>query len=651
MPARTTNNGALTEAEQHLRLFVEEVRDYAVIMLDPNGYVASWNKGAQLIKGYAAHEIVGKHFSRFYTPEDIEAGKPERGLKLAASNGRFREVGTRVRKDGTRYTASIVITPIVGKRGKLLGFGKITHDVSEREASEQRDRSDKARLRSLFTAVLDTLIDALIVIDGRGHITAYNQSAERMFGYPRDEVMGKNVKMLMPPEIGAQHDGYIRNYQTTGIARIIGISREVTGQRRDGSRFPVHLAVGEAEHDGQPIYVGIVRDLTERERVEEQLRQSQKMEAVGQLTGGIAHDFNNILMIIMTNADAVLEDGTVGVWEKARLEEIGKAAQRAADLTRQLLAFSRRQSLQPVATNLNEIVNSTSRLLRRTLGDHVEFRSILADKLGTVSIDRTQFESLLVNLCLNARDAMPGGGTLTVETSNVVLDEDYVALNPEAVPGPYAMLAVSDTGIGIPAQALSRVFEPFFTTKPVGKGTGLGLSMVYGFVKQSNGHIKIYSEVGKGTTIRVYLPTSDDKAEALDRDTGTRVTGGSESVLVVEDDDQVRAAVAHQLASLGYAVAEAADGARGLAAFQRARKPFDLLVTDVVMPGPIAGQQLAQEVMRRWPGTPVVFMSGYTEDSMIRQGNFDPGVHLLTKPFRKRELARVVREALDRRRT
>jgi PAS domain S-box-containing protein len=638
----------LGEAEQHLRLFLDAQRDYAVVMLDPEGTIVSWNKAAKLIKGYDARQILGRHFSVFYSPEDVHAGKPERALKTAAARGRFHDVSVRLRKDGTRFAAEVVIAPILGKRGKLLGFGKIVRDVTSRVAAEAQEKATRERLRSLLDTVLDTLVDALIVIDKRGRIQAFNRSAERLFGYRRHEMVGKNVKVLTPPEIRAEHDTYIRNYQTTGVAKIIGISREVVGQRKDGSQFRLHLAVGEALYDGEPVYVGVLRDLTERDLVDEQLRQAQKMEAVGQLTGGIAHDFNNILMIVMNNAEALLEEGDVGASVRTRIEQIEKAAQRAADLTRQLLAYSRRQPLKPALSNLNDIIASTGTLLQRSLGDDVEFRTILGDRLWTVSIDRAQFQSLLVNLSLNARDAMPSGGSLTVETRNIILDPDYVALNPGAVAGPHVTLAVSDSGVGIPAESLPRVFEPFYTTKPVGKGTGLGLSMVYGFVKQSGGHIKIYSEIGKGTTVRVYLPTRDEAAEAMDGEAGLPMLRGHERVLLVEDDEQVRAGLVQQLSSLGYSVEAATDGAAGLATFEGARVPYDLLLTDVVMPGPVGGKLLAEEVLRQRPDMPIIFMSGYTEDSVIRQGRLNPGVQLLSKPFRKRELATAVREALDR---
>jgi PAS domain S-box-containing protein len=633
---------------EHLRLFVEGVRDYAVITLSPEGNVTSWNAGAQAIKGYEADEIVGRHFSLFYTPADVAADKPRRALQEAAAKGRFEDSGWRVRKDGGQFSANVVITPILAQDGKLLGYGKITRDISDRVAADVLLSASEARLRTLVDTVLETLVDGLIVIDRTGRVQVYNPACARLFGYEAAEVVGRNVKMLMPPEIKREHDQYLVNYQKTGVRKIIGISREVVGQRKDGSTFPMHLAVGETTHLGEPIYVGVIRDLTERNQVESQLRQSQKMEAVGQLTGGLAHDFNNILMLISINVEALLDE-EIPARTRERLEQIEKSAARAAELTQQLLAYSRRQPLHPRLTDLNELVGATSKLLRRTLGENIEIEAILADDLWITNVDRTQLETSLVNLSLNARDAMPGGGQLLIETRNVVLDQDYVTQNPDVAPGPYAMLAVTDTGTGIPSEALEKVFEPFFTTKEVGRGTGLGLSMVYGFIKQSNGHIKIYSELNRGTSIKMYLPRADGSVADRTAIDAPSLPVGAERLLVVEDNADVRARICEILRGLGYSVDEASEGLGGLARCEAARPPYDLLLTDVVMPGPLSGKALADAVSERWPAMPVVFMSGYTEDAITHQGRLAAGVRLLAKPFRRHELAQMIRQTLDER--
>jgi signal transduction histidine kinase len=389
----------------------------------------------------------------------------------------------------------------------------------------------------------------------------------------------------------------------------------------------------------------LVQQAAQRELIEQQLRQSQKLDAIGQLTGGIAHDFNNILFVIMSNVEALVEQANADPAMRKRLDSILASTERASDLTRQLLAFARKQPLRPQPTNLNDIVATTSQMMGRALGQHIEINSILSEGLWGVSVDRAQLEAALVNLCINARDAMTGGGRLLIETQSVSLDEEYVRHNPVARAGDYAMLAVSDTGVGIPADMLERVFEPFVTTKEVGKGTGLGLSMVYGFIKQSNGHIKIYSEVGHGTTVRIYLPRSNEMSTEVET-ASKLMPRGTERVLVVEDDHRVRENVVFQLGSLGYIVGQADCAVAGLARLTE-DPPYDLLLTDVVMPGKMNGRGLADEARRRYADMGVLFMSGYTENAIVHNGHLDVGNRLLSKPFHKAELARAVRDAID----
>jgi signal transduction histidine kinase/ActR/RegA family two-component response regulator len=389
----------------------------------------------------------------------------------------------------------------------------------------------------------------------------------------------------------------------------------------------------------------LVQEAAQRELVEQQLRQSQKLDAIGQLTGGIAHDFNNILFVIMGNVEVLAEKAGIDPEMRKHLDNILVSTERAADLTRQLLAFARKQPLRPQPTNLNDIVGATHTMLGRALGQHIEISAILDDGLWGASIDRAQFEAALVNLCINARDAMPEGGRLLIETQNVSLDEEYVKHNPGARAGDYAMLAVSDTGAGIPADMMERVFEPFVTTKAPGKGTGLGLSMVYGFIKQSHGHIKIYSEVGHGTTVRIYLPRNDEVSTEVET-ASKAMPRGTERILVVEDDYRVRENVVFQLGSLGYVVGQADSAVAGLARLTE-DLPYDLLLTDVVMPGKMNGRGLADEARRRHADLGVLFMSGYTENAIVHNGHLDVGSRLLSKPFRKAELARAVRDAID----
>jgi CheY-like chemotaxis protein len=372
------------------------------------------------------------------------------------------------------------------------------------------------------------------------------------------------------------------------------------------------------------------------------------MEAVGQLTGGIAHDFNNIMMIVMAGVDALEEDQSLAPAARRRVGQISRAIDKATDLTRSLLAFSRKLPLLPQRVDLNALVLDVGRLLQRTLGTQVEIESMLGKDLWPVEVDRGQLENALVNLCVNARDAMPDGGRVLIETSNVVLDGRGHSRNVDLPPGAYVRLSVTDTGEGIAAEVLPRVFDPFFTTKEVGKGTGLGLSMVHGFIIQSRGHIDIQSELGRGTSITIHLPRAADVADEGDKPVAAAdLPRGHERILVVEDEPHVGDAVVEQLQSLGYAVTQAADGLAGLAAFETAERPYDLLLTDIVMPG-LNGKKLADEVTARWPGTPVLFMSGYRPDSG-NESRLDSGARLLTKPFHKNELAMAVRKALDTR--
>jgi nitrogen-specific signal transduction histidine kinase len=395
------------------------------------------------------------------------------------------------------------------------------------------------------------------------------------------------------------------------------------------------------------MFNAFVRDLTDKIVADEHLRQAQKMETIGQLTGGIAHDFNNILTVI-TGTIEILEEGVAEDESLAAIARmIDEAALRGAELTQRLLAFARRQPLQPRNTDINTLIVDTAKLLRPTLGEHVEIESALEDDAWPALVDPSQLSNALINLAVNARDAMPVGGKLVLETGNVRLDEAYTSTYDDVAPGPYVMIAVSDTGHGIPAAIRDKVFEPFFTTKGVGKGTGLGLSMVYGFVKQSNGHIKIYSEEGHGTTIKIYLPRAGEQAGEAAAEAAVALEGGSETILVVEDDPLVRSYVATQLNGLGYTTLTAANAAEALEYIDGV-KDFDLLFTDVIMPGSLNGRQLADEAVRRRPGLKVLYTSGYTENAIVHHGRLDPGVLLLAKPYRKSDLARMVRIALGR---
>ncbi len=510
--------------------------------------------------------------------------------------------------------------------------------------TQQALRESMARL----TAVVETAVDGFILIDARGRILLFNPACERLFGYRADEVFHENVKMLMPQTYSAHHDDYIQNFIRTAERKIIGIGREVVGLRKDGSTFPMDLSVGEAQQDGESIFVGIIHDLTGRKQTEEQLRQAQKMEMVGQLSGGIAHDFNNLLTVIVGNAEH-LSDQLKSRQDLQRIaDDICQAGERGAELTQRLLAFSRRQLLKPHPTDCHELLDSMRKLLRRTLRENIEIRITPNAETVLAFADRAQLESSVLNLALNAQDAMPNGGHLTLSTGVASLDDPYQSLHPEIEAGEYAMIAVTDDGVGMTTEVAARAFEPFYTTKEVGKGSGLGLSMVYGFAKQSNGHVSIYSELGLGTTVRIYLPhvaTSERKPSDQIPADESSIPRGHETILVAEDDPFVRSSVILRIESLGYSVIAAINGNDALLKL-RANPEIDMLFTDIVMPG-MSGWELADLARQVRPGLPVVYSSGYALEMLAQQGRAPAESIILVKPYRKADLAERLREALS----
>jgi len=611
-------------------------------MLDLTGHVTTWNTGAQRLKQFTAGEILGRHFREFYTEEEIRRGEPERNLEIAEREGRFEANAWRRRKDGSRFWANLVIEPLKNEHGHLIGFAKVTSDITERRRAEQVIREAGERI----DAIIETIVDGVILIDRLGKIQTFNPACQKLFGYRSEEVIGQNVKMLMPPHYRDAHDAYLCNYHETGVRKIIGIGREVVGQRKDGSTFPMLLSVGEAKQDGEAIFVGIIHDLSERKRTEEQLVQAQKMEMVGQLSGGIAHDFNNLLTVIVGNSEFLGEQLGARQDLKQLADDIGRAGERGAELTQRLLAFSRRQMLRPVAIDCNHLLDSMHKLLRRTLREDIEIKTDFDPDLISAFADPAQLESALLNLALNAQDAMVAGGRLTLTTTNASLDDHYQSLHPEILPGEYVLVSVTDDGEGMPKEIIQRVFEPFYTTKEVGKGSGLGLSMVYGFTKQSNGHVSIHSAPGLGTTVRMYLPqvvTKLPRPSEKSRNDEGLVPRGTETILVVEDDPFVRSFVAMRLESLGYSVVAAIDGNDALRKL-RTDIHIDILFTDIVMPGGINGWELADLAKQIRPGLPVLLTSGYALETLVQQGRLEAGAMVLAKPYRRDALARRLRE-------
>ncbi len=522
--------------------------------------------------------------------------------------------------------------------------------MSMSPGSSPSEAAQSAKLRG----ILESAVAAIITIDAKGLIESVNPATENLFGYNASELMGQNVKVLMPEPYRAEHDAYITNYATTGVKKIIGIGREVMGRRKDGSVFPVHLAVSEFEADGKRYFTGMIQDISDRKRVEEALRdserrfaQAQKMEAVGQLTGGIAHDFNNLLLVITGNLE-LLEPHLTREASLELLKDAQDAAALGSKLTDQLLSFSRRQHLDPQVIQLNDLVVSITDMLRRTLGQHISLSTSLARDLWSTKADPGQFQSAIVNMAVNSRDAMPNGGKLVVETRNVTLTSEHADFHSELVPGEYVQLAISDTGAGMQSDTRDRVFEPFFTTKEKGRGTGLGLAMVYGFVKQSGGHVTIYSEPGLGTTINLYLPRADAAASA--QSAAAQRSGpdpqARETILVVEDDPRVRQLTIRRLTAIGYTVLEASDGPTALEIVERG-DPIDLIFTDLIMPGGLSGREVAIRARRLRPGIKVLLTSGYAEELVHGDDLQREQLKVLRKPYHQADLAAALRAVLD----
>ncbi|MCK1358755.1 PAS domain-containing sensor histidine kinase [Bradyrhizobium sp. 199] len=640
---------------RRLELLVNAIVDYAIFMLDIDGTVRSWNAGAERLKGYLASEIVGKSFSVFYTPEDRAADSPGKALATARETGRFNSEGWRVRKDGSRFWALVVLDAIKDEQGRLIGFAKVTRDITERQQAHLDLLESERRYRRLIEAVIDY---AIFQLDPEGNVASWNPGAERIKGYAPNEIIGRHFSQFYTPEdleIG------VPKRALAEAAEHGRFEAEGWRMRKDGSRFWASVVIDRIVDEAGHIigFAKVTRDLTERKRAQDELKQvqeqllaSQKLEAVGQLSGGIAHDFNNLLMIVLGNIETAERNARqlAGSGNLQRsLSHAKRGAQRAAALTSRLLAFSRRQALDPKPINVNNFLNGVQEFLQRTLGERIEVETVGSAGVWQIEADTNHLESAIINLAINARDAMPEGGKLTVEAVNVAADDDYSRLNPELSPGQYVVICVTDTGSGMTADVVDHAFEPFFTTKEPGQGTGLGLSQVYGFVKQSGGHVKIYSEVGQGTSIKMYFPRYHGTLQPAVSEPDDVLPEGEkvETILVVEDDSDLRAYVANVLRDLNYRVVSAPNAQGALTILLQEESKVNLLLTDVVMPG-INGRELGRRAQQIRPGLKVLYMTGYSRNAVVHQGRLDEGVDLLEKPISQAKLALRVREVLDR---
>ena len=593
--------------------------------------------------GYAEDELLGQSAFRVL-PEDLQdLGRRAHAAFIEGTAGMPSVWQARTR-EGRPLDVFVNSARLVTESGERWRVSAVT-DVTQLRQTEAALRESGRRLAQL-AAIVESSDDAIMGRTLDGAITSWNAGAERIFGYTAAEVIGRPATMMVPT--GLSHELPVLMEKVRRGERVAGY--ETTRVRKDGRNIQVSLTLSPIR-DEQGRITGvsaITRDITERKQLEEQLVHSQKMEAVALLAGGVAHDFNNLLTIIIGYGRMLLVDAAEGTEPREYAEEILYSAERASALTGQLLAFSRRQVIQPRVLDLNNVVESMHKFLRRILGEHIELRTLPGADLGRVKADPGHIEQVIANLAVNARDAMLRGGRLTIETANVDLNENYTRLHPGAKPGPYVMLAVSDTGTGMPPEVQKRIFEPFFTTKEKGKGTGLGLSIIHGIVKQSGGEIWLYSEPGSGTTFKIYLPRVFETADSWKRaETGSVMPRGSETVLLVEDENSVKKMVREILSKLGYAVLVAGDGQAALEVCGSHPQPIHLMVTDVVMPG-IAGPDLARAVRILRPETRIMFMSGYTENSMLAHELIEPEANFLQKPFTPEEFARRVREVLNR---
>jgi PAS domain S-box-containing protein len=614
------------------RLLVEAVTDYAICMLSPEGRVSTWNRGAKRIKGYEEQEIVGHHFSRFYTDEDRAAGLPAHALAAAAAKGSDEAEGWRVRKDGSRFWAHVVIDPILDDSGALIGFAKITRDLTERRQAAENVQRSEEQFRLLVQGVTDY---AIYMLDPDGRVTNWNLGAERLKGYKPEEIIGEHYSRFYTEEERRQGIPD-RNLK---IAAAEGrFEKEGWRVRKDGSQFWANVVIDPifAESGALIGFAKITRDFTERrqaqlalEQAREALFHAQKMEAIGQLTGGVAHDFNNLLMAILGSLELVRKRLPIDPKITPLIDNAVLAGKRGASLTQRMLMFARRQPLTPEPTDLVMLLNGMRELFQRSIGPDIRIEMRFPIALPLVRVDPNQLESAVLNLCLNARDAMPDGGLITISGE---------VAQHEQMTSQCVVLSVRDNGTGMDDDTLARASEPFFTTKGVGKGTGLGLAMVKGFVEQSGGRILIRSEIGKGTTVELWLPIAENASQRIqaEKEEDEPINIEPLVVLAVDDDPLVLMNARAMLEDLGHTVVTATSGAEAIEVLDRVAR-VDLLITDQAMPN-MTGLQLAAIVQEEWPGVPIIIATGYDEMPPGAHGRFEK----LKKPYFQNDLNKAV---------
>jgi PAS domain S-box-containing protein len=624
-------------SDDPFRLLVQSILDYAIYLLDPNGFVTSWNAGAERIKGFQTEEIVGKHFSTFYTEEDRDAGLPTEVLETARREGKFEGEGWRVRKDGSRFWASVVVDAIKDANGEVIGFAKITRDMTDKREAQQALLEAERRFRILVQGVTDY---AIYMLDPNGRVTNWNAGATRIKGYAPSEIIGEHFSRFYTPEdleIGVPATA-LETARETGRYEAEGWR-----VRKDGTRFWASVVIDAVKDDeGQLIgFAKITRDMTDKreaqlrlEESREHLFRSQKMEALGQLTGGLAHDFNNLLTAILGACELALRNLDDREKLKRMLDGVRGSAQRGAGLTKQLLAFARAQQLEIKQIELKQFVADMTTLVRPSVRSNIELVTEISDQLWPVDADAGALELAILNLAFNARDAMKDGGQLKISAHNVVLEGE-----PDGLRGEHVALTVADTGTGMAPEVMERVFEPFFTTKGYGEGTGLGLSQVFGFAKQIGGGIAVESAPGKGAIFTLYLRASRGQTAGETPRNGNQTLG---RVLIVEDDSLLAELAAGMFAELGFEGVVAHSAKEALDQIAGGDRP-KLIFSDVVMPGGISGIELARKVRDRFPELPILLTTGYSEEV-----GGSHGFPVLQKPYEMDALADALGNLLKR---